>query len=311
MRDLQRLLGTPQRGDEVATAYGSGVVKVARGDGTFVVDLGWGICYGIRALRLVARRGGIAPAAETPVVVKKPVPAAPPTVVLASSPRPQQTQEDDASTASLGEAIGPKAPDEEEEEEDDDKERRKQWILEAAKASSSSEGKKKKKVKLVPVVTEEEKSLAAAKAQVCEFVARNPMLCAEKPEVVVKNARRWLRGSDADVVRIITAAFVDATNASVFTASFPGSSSLRLIAGENQRCVIDGLVRFAGDVATVLPRFAVLLKTLYDDDILDEDVILAWGESPTDDASIIAAKSAAAPFLRWLQEAESEDDDDD
>uniref|UniRef100_A0A671P0D3 Eukaryotic translation initiation factor 5 n=1 Tax=Sinocyclocheilus anshuiensis TaxID=1608454 RepID=A0A671P0D3_9TELE len=70
----------------------------------------------------------------------------------------------------------------------------------------------------------------------------------------------------------------------------------------------------------LLPRVPIILKDLYDADLLEEDVILAWAEKVSKKyvskelAKEIHAK--AEPFVKWLKEAEeesegSEEDDED
>ncbi|KAL2082258.1 hypothetical protein ACEWY4_022076 [Coilia grayii] len=60
----------------------------------------------------------------------------------------------------------------------------------------------------------------------------------------------------------------------------------------------------------LLPRVPIILKDLYDADLLEEDVILAWAEKvskkyvPKEVAKEIHAK--AEPFVNWLKEAEEE-----
>ncbi|XP_048852739.1 eukaryotic translation initiation factor 5-like isoform X2 [Brienomyrus brachyistius] len=62
--------------------------------------------------------------------------------------------------------------------------------------------------------------------------------------------------------------------------------------------------------AQLLPRIPILLKDMYDADLLAEDVILAWAEKVSKKyiskelAKEIHAK--AAPFIKWLKEAEEE-----
>ncbi|XP_051500595.1 eukaryotic translation initiation factor 5 [Myxocyprinus asiaticus] len=60
----------------------------------------------------------------------------------------------------------------------------------------------------------------------------------------------------------------------------------------------------------LLPRVSVILKDLYDADLVEEDIILAWAEKVSkkyvskDLAKEIHAK--AEPFVKWLKEAEEE-----
>lgn len=58
-----------------------------------------------------------------------------------------------------------------------------------------------------------------------------------------------------------------------------------------------------------------VLKSLYDADILDEAVILKWGEKPSkkyvDKKESQAIKKAAEPFLEWLKNAEEEESEEE
>nr|XP_040563491.1 LOW QUALITY PROTEIN: eukaryotic translation initiation factor 5-like [Lepeophtheirus salmonis] len=64
----------------------------------------------------------------------------------------------------------------------------------------------------------------------------------------------------------------------------------------------------------LLPKTAHILKAFYDEDILDEEVILEWGKKVSKKyvskelSGLIHKK--AEPFLNWLREAEEESDDD-
>ena len=83
-----------------------------------------------------------------------------------------------------------------------------------------------------------------------------------------------------------------------------------------QRYLLGGFEQLiAAHRATLLARTPLLLKTLYDADVLDEATLLAWADKPTkkfvakeDNKAIIAA---AAPLLKWLREAEEETSDED
>uniref|UniRef100_A0A8C8G720 Eukaryotic translation initiation factor 5 n=2 Tax=Oncorhynchus TaxID=8016 RepID=A0A8C8G720_ONCTS len=62
--------------------------------------------------------------------------------------------------------------------------------------------------------------------------------------------------------------------------------------------------------AQLLPRVPVVLKDLYDADLVEEDVILSWAEKVSKKyVSKELAKeihARASPFIRWLKEAEEE-----
>ncbi|XP_077394412.1 eukaryotic translation initiation factor 5 isoform X1 [Festucalex cinctus] len=65
----------------------------------------------------------------------------------------------------------------------------------------------------------------------------------------------------------------------------------------------------------LLPRVPIILKDMYDADLLEEDVIFAWAEKVSKKyvskelAKEIHAK--AAPFIKWLKEAEEESEGSD
>merc|ERR1711983_659978 len=66
---------------------------------------------------------------------------------------------------------------------------------------------------------------------------------------------------------------------------------------------------------TLLPKVAHILKSFYDEDILDEEVIFEWGKKPSKkyvskEFSAQIHKKAEA-FLTWLKEAEEESEDED
>lgn len=67
--------------------------------------------------------------------------------------------------------------------------------------------------------------------------------------------------------------------------------------------------------SALLPRVPLILKDLYDADLLEEDVIFAWADKVSKKyvskelAKEIHAK--AAPFVKWLREAEEESEGDD
>ncbi|KAK6767118.1 hypothetical protein RB195_026487 [Necator americanus] len=67
--------------------------------------------------------------------------------------------------------------------------------------------------------------------------------------------------------------------------------------------------------AILLPKAAHIIKALYDNDICEEEAILAWGEKPSSkyvtktQSKKIVQKCEAV--LTWLREAEEEDDDEE
>jgi len=65
----------------------------------------------------------------------------------------------------------------------------------------------------------------------------------------------------------------------------------------------------------LLPKVAHILKSFYDEDIIDEEVILEWGKKVS--KKYVSKELSeqihkkAEPFLKWLKEAEEESDEED
>ncbi|KAF9998275.1 hypothetical protein BGZ80_009496 [Entomortierella chlamydospora] len=86
---------------------------------------------------------------------------------------------------------------------------------------------------------------------------------------------------------------------------------------KGQKAVLGGMERVLITSKTLMLKAPLILKAFYDNDILEEDIILKWGEKPTkkyvtrEEAKDV--RTRVEPFLRWLAEAEedSEEDSDD
>lgn len=85
---------------------------------------------------------------------------------------------------------------------------------------------------------------------------------------------------------------------------------------KHQKAFLGGLERFLGkeheDLITKVPQ---ILMTLYQEDVITEEVAKPWGSKASkkyvDINTSRKVRQAAEPFLKWLEEADSEDDDDD
>jgi translation initiation factor 5 len=90
-----------------------------------------------------------------------------------------------------------------------------------------------------------------------------------------------------------------------------------------QRQLIAACEWFCGSKYPELQRyFPVMLKQLYDADLVEEDVFYSWAtdysrnefsveESMISIDTLESLKQAAQPFINWLQEAEEEGDDEE
>merc|ERR1711881_558615 len=65
----------------------------------------------------------------------------------------------------------------------------------------------------------------------------------------------------------------------------------------------------------LLPKVAHILKSFYDEDIIDEEVILEWGKKVS--KKYVSKELSeqihkkAEPFIKWLKEAEEESDEEE
>ena len=78
------------------------------------------------------------------------------------------------------------------------------------------------------------------------------------------------------------------------------------------------LCHLAGWLLWGLLQVALALKALYEDDIVVEQLITAWYDRPSAGralgvpaAAAKAVRQAAARFVEWLQEAESDEESDE
>lgn len=84
-----------------------------------------------------------------------------------------------------------------------------------------------------------------------------------------------------------------------------------------QKYLLGGIEKVIGDIYKdkLLNITLKILKLLYDEDILDEEVLCEWHEKPSkkyvSKEMSKAIREKAAPFIKWLKEAEVEDESDD
>ncbi|KAJ3186677.1 hypothetical protein HDU85_007497 [Gaertneriomyces sp. JEL0708] len=85
---------------------------------------------------------------------------------------------------------------------------------------------------------------------------------------------------------------------------------------KGQKGLLGGIERLVGVThKELMPKIPLLLKALYDEDLVDEEVFLSWGEKASkkfvDRKISKEIREKAEPFLNWLKEADEEDSDDD
>ncbi|KAF7795233.1 hypothetical protein EIP86_006383 [Pleurotus ostreatoroseus] len=85
---------------------------------------------------------------------------------------------------------------------------------------------------------------------------------------------------------------------------------------KHQKALLGGLERLVGvTYPNLTPAVPKILMAFYQTDILDEEVIQQWGthvsKKYVDRETSKKVRKASEPFLKWLEEAEDSDEDDD
>ncbi|KAG6832779.1 hypothetical protein H0H92_009397 [Tricholoma furcatifolium] len=116
------------------------------------------------------------------------------------------------------------------------------------------------------------------------------------------------------VLVIVQALFTDAI---LTELSAYGPLLVKMVTSEkHQKALLGGLERFAGILhQDLIPSIPKILMALYQMDILEEEVVVQWGthvsKKYVDKETSKKVRKASEPFLKWLEEAEDDEDDDE
>jgi translation initiation factor 5 len=147
---------------------------------------------------------------------------------------------------------------------------------------------------------------------------------AREPIEVVSELRRieLSRGLDEpQKIKVLLEALLDLGDLKSVPAQFTKHAPLfsHLLAQGNAQtatCLIGCIENLVGVVEPkLLARTPLVLQALYEADVLEEDVLLAWANSPPESSWLVNKEVAtnvrnkAAPFIDWLKEADSEDEE--
>jgi len=85
---------------------------------------------------------------------------------------------------------------------------------------------------------------------------------------------------------------------------------------KHQKAFLGGIERFVGnDHKDLIPKVPQILMTLYQEDVISEEIAKPWGTKASkkyvDISTSRKVRQAAEPFLKWLEEADSEDEESD
>jgi len=78
---------------------------------------------------------------------------------------------------------------------------------------------------------------------------------------------------------------------------------------DGQVALLHCIEKFCGETQpSLLPKVAPIIKEIYDEELVDEQVIIAWfGEETT----LQKVKDSVAPLIKWLKETEEESDSEE
>ena len=84
----------------------------------------------------------------------------------------------------------------------------------------------------------------------------------------------------------------------------------------HQKALLGGTERFIGkDHPDLIPQVPKVLLAYYQEDLVAEDVLKAWGSKASkkhvDITTSKKVRKAAEPFLEWLENAESDEEEDE
>jgi len=85
---------------------------------------------------------------------------------------------------------------------------------------------------------------------------------------------------------------------------------------KHQKALLGGIERLVGlDHPELVPSVPKILMALYQADVLEEDVVTQWGTHVSrkyvDKETSKKVRKASEPFLKWLEEADDDESEDE
>ncbi|KAF9154966.1 hypothetical protein BG015_011462 [Linnemannia schmuckeri] len=142
------------------------------------------------------------------------------------------------------------------------------------------------------------------------YLEENPK--ATDAEIIAKAEELGITGKSRAVTVLIQCIFTDDMSREI-KARTPLLRKF-VTTEKDQKALLGGMERVLITSKTLMLKAPHVLKAFYDNDIVEEEIILKWGEKPSkkyvsrDEAKDVRAR--VEPFLRWLAEAESDSEEE-
>lgn len=119
---------------------------------------------------------------------------------------------------------------------------------------------------------------------------------------------------DAETVQVLAQTLFDSEIATQIT-EHTGLLTKLITSAKHEKAFLGGIERFLGlEHPELLPQISKILLQIYENDIVSENSIKDWGSKVSkkyvSKEVSKKVKKAAKPFIKWLEEAESEDESD-
>lgn len=144
------------------------------------------------------------------------------------------------------------------------------------------------------------------------------------PDEVVSECKRLQlsRGLDeTQKIQVLVQAIIDPTEPKTVPSQFVKQTGLlKKLAVDSASCksLICAIEDLLGNVEKKLtPYMAHVLKAMYENDVLDEETLIRWFDSPAESDWLVSKQVAAQmrtkakPFIEWLKSADEDEDDEE
>lgn len=169
-----------------------------------------------------------------------------------------------------------------------------------------------------------EKQLEGLKTELTEMITQDPPTPVDECLAAIKAKKTEFALADSELVKIIFTVLIDA----ISTVGKNGQQILSLIlkqikinaklltsfsttSGRVESALINHVQVYCYEDSKLLKLFSQILRILYDADVLGEDAILFWYKKGSHPKGRNVFLHDVEPFIKWLEEAEEEGEEED